>query len=415
MNVVIERCAGLDVHKKTVVACVRTPEEGRGKLRAKETRTFATAMKGLEALRAWLGSHGVTDVAMESAGVYWRPVYAVLEGDFRLLLVNARHVKHVPGRKTDVRDCEWIAQLLGCGLLKGSFVPPPEIRGLRDLTRLRKTLVEDRTAQVNRVGKILELANVKLASVVSSVMGVTGRRRRILEAMIDGEEDPKALANLARGSLRGKRRELAEVVPGLIRDHHRFVLRRHLELTDELSRRTDKLDMRIVTVTDIPFGAALDVLESIPGVGRRSAEAILAEIGDDMSKFPTAGHFASWARVCPGNHESAGKRKPASIGKGNTWLRKALSQVAWAEARTRGSYYRALYHRKKAKGGSKKAIVAVQHALLVAIRNMFSTGSTHEDLGPDHFQRHDKERRQRHLLKQLEKMGVNVRVQDEAA
>ena len=316
MNVVIERCAGLDVHKKTVVACVRTPEEGRGKLRAKETRTFATAMKGLEALRAWLGSHGVTDVAMESTGVYWRPVYAVLEGGFRLLLVNARHVKHVPGRKTDVRDCEWIAQLLGCGLLKGSFVPPPEIRGLRDLTRLRKTLVEDRAAQVNRVGKILELANVKLASVVSSVMGVTGRR--ILEAMIDGEEDPKALANLARGSLRGKRRELAEVVPGLIRDHHRFVLRRHLELTDELSRRTDKLDMRIVTVTDIPFGAALDILESIPGVGRRSAGAILAEIGDDMSKFPTAGHFASWARVCPGNHESAGKRKPASIGKGNT-------------------------------------------------------------------------------------------------
>ena len=322
MNVVIERCAGLDVHKKTVVACVRTQEEGRGKLRSRETRTFTTAMKGLEALRAWLGSRGVTDVAMESTGVYWRPVYAVLEGDFRLLLVNARHVKHVPGRKTDVRDSEWIAQLLECGLLKGSFVPPPEIRDLRDLTRLRKTLVEDRTAQVNRVGKILELANVKLASVVSDIMGVTGRR--ILDAMIGGEEDPKVLASLARGSLRGKRRELAAVVPGLIRDHHRFVLRRHLDLIDELSRLIDKLDMRIVAVTDIPFGAALDLLESIPGVGRRSAEAILAETGDDMSPFPTAGHFASWARLCPGNHESAGKRKRASIGKGNSWLRKGV-------------------------------------------------------------------------------------------
>ena len=413
MNVVIERCAGLDVHKKTVVACVRTPEGGRGKLRSRETRTFATAMKGLEALRAWLGSHGVTDVAMESTGVYWRPVYAVLEGDFRLLLVNARHVKHVPGRKTDVRDSEWIAQLLECGLLKGSFVPPPEIRDLRDLTRLRKTLVQDRTAQVNRVGKILELANVKLASVVSDIMGATGRR--ILDAMIDGEEDPKVLANLARGSLRGKRRELAAVVPGLIRDHHRFVLRRHLELIDGLSRQIDKLDMRIFAVTDIPFGAALDLLESIPGVGRRSAEAILAEIGDDMSPFPTAGHLASWARLCPGNRESAGKRKPASIGKGNSWLRKALAQVAWAAVRTGGCYYRALYHRKKAKGGSKKAIVAVQHALLVAIWHMFSTGSIHEDLGPDHFQRHDKKRRVRYLKAQIEKLGVNIRIVDEAA
>ena len=413
MKVVIERCAGLDVHKKTVVACVRTPKEGRGKHRGKETRTFATAMKGLEALRAWLGSHGVTDVAMESTGVYWRPVYAVLEGDFRLLLVNARHVKHVPGRKTDVRDSEWIARLLECGLLKGSFVPPPEIRDLRDLTRLRKTLVEDRTAQINRVGKILELANVKLASVVSNIMGVTGRR--ILEAMIAGEEDPKVLADLARGSLRGKRRELAEVVPGLIRDHHRFVLRRHLDLIDELTRQIDKLNMRIVAVTDVPFGAALDLLESIPGVGRRSAEAILAEIGDDMSRFPTAGHLASWARLCPGNHESAGKRKPTSIGRGNGWLRKALSQVAWAAVRTKGGYYRALYHRKKAKGGPKKAIVAVQHALLVAIWHMFSTGSVHEDLGPDHFQRRDSERRKRHLLKQLEKMGVNVDIRDQAA
>ena len=412
MDVVIERCAGLDVHKKTVVACVRTPEQDQGKLRRKKFRTFSTSLRGLEALRAWLASAGVTDAAMESTGVYWRPVYAVLESGFRLLLVNARHVKHVPGRKTDVRDCAWLAQLLECGLLKGSFVPPPEIRDLRDLTRLRKTLIQDRSSQVNRVAKVLEMANVKLGSVVSNIMGVTGRA--ILEAMIGGEDDPKVLAELARGRLRGKRRELVEVVPGLLVDHHRFVLRRHLELIDELSRQIEKMDMRIMEVTR-SFEAALELLESIPGVGQRAAEAILAETGDDMSKFPTAGHFASWARVCPGNHESAGKRKAVSVGKGNAWLRATLSQVAWAAVKTTGSYYGALYRRKKARGGPKKAIMAVQHALLVAIWHMFSTGCLHEDLGPDHFERRDKERRVRYLVAQIEKLGVEVQVQDQAA
>ncbi|MDE0083064.1 MAG: IS110 family transposase [Gammaproteobacteria bacterium] len=413
MKVVIERCAGLDVHKKTMVACVRTPRSGRAKGRLKGTRTFATTMKGLGALRAWLASHRVTDAAMESTGVYWRPVWAVLEDDFRLLLVNARHVKQVPGRKTDVRDCEWLAQLLECGLLRGSFVPSPEIRDLRDLTRLRKTLVRERSSQVNWVSKILELANIKLGSVVSNVMGVTARR--ILDAMIAGEDDPEVLAGLAKGSLRGKRRELAEAVPGLLRDHHRFVLRRHLDLIDELTHQIARIEARIVAQTSGPFGAALDLLESIPGVGHRSAEAILAETGDDMSKFPTAAHFASWARVCPGNHESAGKRKSASIGKGNAWLRDALSQVAWAAARTKGSYYRALYYRRRARGGPKKAIVAVQHAILVAIWHMLTTGSFHEGLGPDHFERHARERRKRHLINQLKKMGVDIEIKEQAA
>ena len=412
MNVVIERCAGLDVHKKTVVACVRTPRPGGGRPRRRETRTFKTTMKGLEALRAWLSSRGVTDAAMESTGVYWRPVWAVLEGGFRLLLVNARHVKHVPGRKTDVRDCEWLARLLECGLLRGSFVPPAEIRDLRDLTRLRKTLVRERSSQVNRVSKILELANVKLGSVVSNVMGVTGRA--ILEAMIAGEDDPKALAGLAKGSLRGKRRELAEVVPGLVRDHHRFLLRRHLDMIDELDRQIATIEARILAETTVPFGAALALLESVPGVARRSAEAILAEIGDDMSRFPTAAHLASWARVCPGNHESAGKRKSAKTGRGNAWLRDALSQVAWAAARTKGGYYRSLYYRMRSRGGSKKAIVAVQHAILVAIWHMFTTGSTHEDLGPDHFKRRDEERRKRHHLNQLRKMGVELEIREAA-
>ena len=403
MDVVNERCAGLDVHKKTVVACVRVP--GLDRRRRKVTRTFSTTMAGLQALRDWLADHGVTRAAMESTGVYWRPVYAVLEPCFELLLVNARHVKHLPGRKTDVKDSEWLAQLLEHGLLRGSFIPPAPIRDLRDLTRRRKALSRDRGKEITRVAKTLELANVKLGSVVSDIMGVTGRA--ILKAMIEGEEDPQILAGLARGSLCRKRKELAEVVPGLMRDHHRFLLREQLETIDHLSERIGKLDARIEAVTR-PFASAIELLESMPGVARLAAEAILAETGDDMSRFPTAGHFASWARVCPGNHESAGKRRSASTGKGNAWLRAALSQAAWAAARTKGSYYRALYHRHKARGGPKKAIVAVQHAMMVAIWHMFSRGTMHEDLGPDHFQGHDKKRRLRYLVGQLRRLGVDV-------
>ena len=403
MDVVNERCAGLDVHKKTVVACVRVP--GLDRRRRKVTRTFSTTMAGLQALRDWLADHGVTRAAMESTGVYWRPVYAVLEPCFELLLVNARHVKHLPGRKTDVKDSEWLAQLLEHGLLRGSFIPPAPIRDLRDLTRRRKALSRDRAKEITRVAKTLELANVKLGSVVSDIMGVTGRA--ILKAMIEGEEDPQILAGLARGSLCRKRKELAEVVPGLMRDHHRFLLREQLETIDHLSERIRKLDARIEAVTR-PFASAIELLESMPGVARLAAEAILAETGDDMSRFPTAGHFASWARVCPGNHESAGKRRSASTGKGNAWLRAALSQAAWAASRTKGSYYRALYHRHKARGGPKKAIVAVQHAMMVAIWHMFSRGTMHEDLGPDHFQGHDKKRRLRYLVGQLRRLGVDV-------
>ena len=403
MDVVNERCAGLDVHKKTVVACVRVP--GLDRRRRKVTRTFSTTMAGLEALRDWLADHGVTRAAMESTGVYWRPVYAVLEPCFELLLVNARHVKHLPGRKTDVKDSEWLAQLLEHGLLRGSFIPPAPIRDLRDLTRRRKALSRDRGKEITRVAKTLELANVKLGSVVSDIMGVTGRA--ILKAMIEGEEDPQILAGLARGSLCRKRKELSEVVPGLMRDHHRFLLREQLETIDHLSERIGKLDARIEAVTR-PFASAIELLESMPGVARLAAEAILAETGDDMSRFPTAGHFASWARVCPGNHESAGKRRSASTGKGNAWLRAALSQAAWAASRTKGSYYRALYHRHKARGGPKKAIVAVQHAMMVAIWHMFSRGTMHEDLGPDHFQGHDKKRRLRYLVGQLRRLGVDV-------
>ena len=410
MDVLIERCAGLDVHKKTVAACIRTPGVGSGGRRSR-IRTFRTTMKGLEQLRDWLGANAVTHAAMESTGVYWCPVYTVLEGQCELTLVNARHVKRVPGRKTDVKDAQWLAQLLECGLVKGSFIPPREIRQLRDLTRLRKALVRDRSRQVTRVAKILELANIKLGSVVTDIMGMTGRA--ILDAMVEGEDDPQVLARLARGSLIRKRAEIAEAVTGLMGDHHRFLIRGHLDTIDHLARRVEQLDRRIEVVVR-PFEAAMGLLQTVPGVGRRSAEAILAEIGEDMSQFPTPEQFASWARLCPGNHESAGKRRATGTGRGNTWLRAVLSQVAWAAARSTGSYYRALYFRHKARGGAKKAIVVVQHAILVAIWHMFTRGVEHEDLGPQHFDTHDKERQKHRLIRRLQRLGVDVQIKEAA-
>ncbi len=329
MDVLVDRCAGLDVHKKSVAACVRTPGAGPGE-REKEIRTFRTTMKGLESLRDWLGENGVTHAVMESTGVYWHPVYAVLEEQFELMLVNARHVKNVPGRKTDVKDSEWLAQLLECGLLRGSFIPPPEIRNLRDLTRMRKQLVRERSREVTRVDRLLELANIKLSSVVSDIMGMTGRA--ILDAMAGGEDDPQVLAQLTYGSLTDKREEIAEAVTGLMRDHHRFLLKGHLARIDHLAGHIEEMDSQIVEVTH-PFDADIHLLETVPGVKARSAEAIFAEIGTDMSRFPTPQQFASWAGLCPGNHESAGKRRHAGTGKGNAWLRDALSQVAWGAAR----------------------------------------------------------------------------------
>ena len=410
MDVLVDRCAGLDVHKKNVVACIRTPGVGPGE-RENRIRTFGTTMKGLESLRDWLGENGVTRAVMESTGVYWHPVHVVLEDQFELMLVNARHVKKVPGRKTDVKDAEWLAQLLECGLLRGSFIPPAEFRDLRDLTRTRKQLIRERSREVTRVAKLLELANIKLGSVVTDIMGMTGRA--IPDAMAGGEDDPRVLARLTYGSLSKKREEIVEAVTGLMRDHHRFLLRTHLARIDQLTRHIADMEQRIAEVTR-PFEAAIELLRSVPGVGTRSAQAILAEIGEDMSRFPTPRQFASWAGLCPGNHESAGKRRHAGTGQGNAWLRDALSQVAWGAARTRTSYYRSLYYRHKARGGSKKAIVVVQHAILVAIWHMFTRGVYHEDLGPNHFQAHDKERQAKHLLRRLQKLGLEVEVKEAA-
>src|SRR5712691_6745918 len=411
MDVVNARCAGLDVHKATVVASVRVPGAQRGERRT-ETKTFATTLRGLRELLAWLLAHGVTHVAMESTGVYWRPVFAVLEGAVQVRLVNARHVRMVPGRKTDVRDSEWLAQLLECGLLRGSFVPPAAVRDLRDLTRLRKTLSRERGYHVNRIEKILELANIKLGTVVTDIMGKTGRA--ILQALSAGMADPAALAALAQGSLRKKQGALREAVEGRLTPHYAFLLQQHVSLIDAVDAHLATLDARIDTAM-APFADAAALAQTMPGVAARAAHAILAETGVDMDLFPTAQHLASWARLCPGTHESAGKRRPTTIGKGATWLRATLQEAAWAAVRTKKSYYRALYHRLKARRGSQKAIVAVQHAMLVALWHMLKRRVPHHDLGVDYFDRCNTERTRRHHIRRLERLGYDVQLVEKVA
>jgi transposase len=411
MDVVHARCAGLDVHKATVVACGRVPGPPRDERRG-ETKTFSTTTRGLRELREWLIAHGVTHVALESTGVYWRPVYAVLEGVVELILVNARHVKMVPGRKTDVRDCEWLAQLLECGLLRGSFVPPTGVRDLRDLTRLRKTLIRERGQHVNRIAKTLELAQLKLGCVVTDIMGKTGRA--ILQALSTGIDDPARLAEYAQGNLRKKRAALREALVGGLTPHYAFLLQQHLSLIDALDGHIATLDTRIEASMAL-FAEEATLVQTMPGVATRAAQAIIAETGVDMSQFPTAAHFASWARLCPGNNESAGNRRPTTTGRGATWLRATLQETAWAAVRSRKSYYRALYHRLKARRGPQKAIVAVQHAMIVALWHMLKRRVAHHDLGVDYFDRHNTERVRRHHVRRLERLGYNVVLVEQVA
>jgi transposase len=412
MDLVHARCAGLDVHKATVVGCVRVPGPRPGERQA-ATKTFATTLRGLRELLAWLIGHGVTHVAMESTGVYWRPVFAVLEGAVQVRLVNARHVKMVPGRKTDVRDCEWLAQLLECGLLRGSFVPPAAVRDLRDLTRLRKTLIRERGHHVNRIAKVLELANIKFGTVVTDIMGKTGRA--ILQALSAGIADPEQLAACAQGSIRTqKQTALREAVEGRLTPHYAFLLHQHLALIDTLDAHIATLDARI-EVAMAPLAEAAALVQTMPGVAARAAQAILAETGIDMDPFPTAQHLASWARLCPGTHESAGKRRPTTIGKGATWLRATLQEAAWAAVRTKKSYYRAFYHRLKARRGPKKAIVAVQHAMLVALWHMLKHHVPHQDLGANYFDRRNTARLRRHHVRRLQQLGYQVVLVEEAA
>jgi transposase len=403
-------CAGLDVHKETVVACVR---QIRGGQVHQEVRTFRTETSGLLALADWLTDAGVTHAAMESTGVYWKPVWNILEGVVELLLVNAEHSKQVPGRKTDVQDAAWIAQLLQHGLLKASFVPERPVRDLRDLTRQRVQLVRQKVQVANRIQKTLEDANIKLASVASDVLGVSGRD--MLRALINGEGDPVVLAELARQRLRKKIPQLQEALLGEVTEHHRFLLKMLLEQVEFLEGQIARLGQRITEVLPPPFVEAIARLETIPGIDRRAAQNIVAEIGAEMKPFPSAGHLASWVGMCPGNHESAGKRRSGRTTKGNAWLRVTLVQCAWAASHTKGTYLSAQYKRLAARRGKKRALVAVGHTLLGIVYAVLKKKGTYQELGADYLDRQDKEGLARRLLKRLEKLGVKVTVEPAGA
>jgi len=393
-----ERYCGLDVHKRTVVACTVTPQ-------GKTTRSFGTLTSQLEELRDWLKALGVTHVAMEATGVYWKPVWNVLEGHFGLLLVNAAHIKAVPGRKTDMLDAEWIASLLGHGLLQGSFVPDQQQRELRELTRTRTALVRERARVVQRLEKVLEGANIKLGIVLTDVMGVSGQR--ILEALVRGEEDPEELADLAHSSVQKKRESLEMAVVGKLSENSRFLVHQHLQHWKELDQRIAAFDEQIERVMR-PFETQLRQIQSIPGVSRRIAEVVVAEVGVDMSRFPTEKHLAAWAGMCPANRESAGRRKPAASRHGSPWLKAALTEAAWAASRCKGGYLAAQYRRLSSRRGRKRAIVAVGHTLLVTLYHMLTDGTLYHDLGSNYFDKRDRRAVERRALTRLEALGYKV-------
>jgi transposase len=409
MEQLLARVAGLDVHKKSVMACVRTPKPHGG--RAQVVQMFGTTTADLLALRDWLSAHQVTHVAMESTGVYWKPVYYVLEAQFTCLLVNAAHVSKVPGRKTDVRDCEWLAQLLEHGLLRGSFVPPVAIRELRDLTRYRQVLVQDRAREVNRLHKVLTDAGIQLASVASNVVGKSGRA--MLAALVAGTTDPAVLADLAQGKLRRKLPALRAALAGQFRGHHAFLvshLLAHLEYLDEaLETLTAQIQEALA-----PFASEATRLDAIPGVGPRTAEVVIAEIGVDMRQFPTARHLASWAGLCPGTHESAGKRRPVRTRKGNRWLRAALIEAALAAINVRDSALAARYRRLVRHRGHKKAVVAVAHRMLTTAYLLLAEGLPYREPGADYYDPQRKDRAVRRAVLALERHGYRVNLEPAA-
>jgi transposase len=396
-------CCGLDVHRRSVAACVRRLEAG-GRLH-QETRTFGTMTRDLLELADWLAAEGVTHVAMEATGVYWKPIYNLLEERFTLLLVNARHVKHVPGRKTDVQDCQWLAQLLQAGLLRGSFIPTRPQREFRELTRHRSQLVAEKTRVANRLQQVLEDANIKLGTVATDILGASGRD--MLRAMIAGEQDPEKLADLARRQLRNKIPELRRALEGKVTDHHRFLMGQLLAQLDHLEGQIEALSRRIEEVSR-PFAPAIAKVATLPGFDQRSAQNVVAEIGADMDVFPSAQHLASWAGVCPGNNESAGKRKSGATTRGNRWLRTTLVQSAWAASRKKDCYFRAQYHRLAARRGKKRAIFAVAHSLLTVIYHMLKNGSNYKELGGDYFDKLNKNRLVPYMLRRFKDLGFRV-------
>lgn len=405
LAVTFSHCCGLDVHKKSVTACVLVPkEDGQGVKQS--IKTFKTTTAALRELAEWLASLGVTHVAMESTGVYWKPVYNILVEQFELWVVNARHLKQVPGRKTDVKDAEWIAQLMRLGLLERSFIPDVEQRDLRDLTRYRTRLTNEKSAAVNRLQKILEDANIKLASVVSDVQGVSARA--MIEALIAGQSDVEQMADLARGRLRVKIPQLVEALLGNTRNHHRFMLRELLAHMDELNARLHSLNQRIRTAT-VPNEAIIQRLCAIPGIERHIAEVILAEVGHLVDQFPTAKHLASWACLCPGNNISANKRRSGKTQKGQLWLKTALVEASWAASRSKDTYLSAQFHRLKARRGAKRAAVAVAHSILTIVYHLLADPeAAFHELGGDYFQKQNQGAYKRRAVKQLEKLGYQV-------
>jgi transposase len=431
MERVYQRCCGIDIHKKMLVAClILVTADGQ---RHKEIRTFRTVTQDLLQLLDWLQANHCTHVAMEATGVYWKPVFNLLEGHFQLLVVNAQHIKAVPGRKTDVRDAEWIADLLQHGLLKASFIPPAAQRDLRELTRYRTTLVEERARIVNRLQKTLEDSNLKLGDVVTDILGKSARA--ILDALLAGQTDPGTLADLARGRLKAKRAELEQALVGTLKPHHRFLLKEHLAHIDSLDEAIVRVGAEIAvlmrpleqaeqseTPTDdadavpqtqqqeqtLTWAQAIVLLCSIPGISQRAAEGILAEIGIAMNRFPSAKHLASWTGMSPGNRESAGKRLSGKTNKGSPWLRKLLVEAAHAAAHSKNTYLAAQYRRIAARRGAKKAMIAVGHTILVMSFHILTTQKGYEDLGGNYFDEHDRQATEQRLVRRLQKLGYEV-------
>jgi transposase len=408
MDTVVQRCAGLDIGKRDLKACIRIP--GKGSRRVREIRTFATTTPGLLELRDWLTSHEITVVGMEATSDYWKCVYYLLEDTFEVQLLNARHMRNVPGRKTDVADSAWIAQLIEHGLVRPSFVPPPAIRRLRDLTRYRAAVVADRARDIQRLEKILEDAGIKLSSVASHTLSVSSRA--MIEALIAGERDPEVLADLALARMRAKIPELQQALTGRFTDHHAFVCQTMLDRIDAAQTSIDSLTARIEQEI-APFQPIVDRLTTIPGVSTRIAQVLVAETGADMSRFPTAGHLASWAGMCPGHHESAGKHHGGATRKGDSWLRAALGEAASGAARSKNTYLQARYRRIASRRGKKRALVALGHTILIATWHMLTHNLDYTDLGANHFQRHqDRNHTTTRLVSKLTQLGYRVTLED---
>jgi transposase len=410
MEAILRCCAGLDVHSKTVAVCVRRTDE-QGEIRA-EVRTFGTMTRNLLDLCDWLLAEGVTHVSMESTGVFWKPIYNILEGQFQILLVNARHVKKVPGRKTDVKDCEWLAQLLQCGLLRSSYIPPRPQRDLRDLTRMRAQLTREMTSVANRIHKVLEDAKIKLGLVATDALGVTGRK--IIAALIAGETDAAKMANMARARLRNKIPLLEQALLGKVTEHHRFMFQALMDHYLYLEGQIQRFNLRIEE-TARPFEKAINALIQMPGFERVSAQSVIAEIGPDMKDFPSAGDLCSWAKICPGSNVSAGKSKGGTTGHGDRWLTTILVQVAWAASHTKESYFQAFYRRMAARHKKREAIVAVAHSILETTYYILKYDRAYKDLGADHFDRISRERVLRYHVKRLENLGFKVELTEKEA